>query len=141
MRTGPDRIRHAIGFEVIGLLLCIPLASWATGSSLAHMGVVGIAISMVATAWNYLYNIWVDKLMLSWLGRLDKTYAERILHAVCFELGLLLLTLPVIAHALAISLAEALLLDIGFVIFYVIYAFFYNLAYDRWFPVQVMPRS
>lgn len=140
MRTGPDRIRHAIGFEVIGLLLCIPLASWITGSDMAHMGVVGIAISMAATAWNYLYNIWVDRLMLSWLGRLEKTYMERMLHAVCFELGLLLLTLPVIAHTLAMGLMDALLLDIGFVVFYVIYAFFYNLAYDRWFPIQSMPR-
>ena len=65
---------------------------------------------------------------------------ERMLHAVCFELGLLLLTLPVIAHTLAMGLMDALLLDVGFVVFYVIYAFFYNLAYDRWFPIQIMPR-
>ncbi|MGL5306966.1 MAG: chlorhexidine efflux transporter, partial [Aeromonas veronii] len=28
MRTRNDRLRHAIGFEFIGLLIAAPLASW-----------------------------------------------------------------------------------------------------------------
>ena len=135
MRTRSDRIRHAIGFEVIGLILCAPLASWVFDLDVVHMGILGIAISVAATGWNYLYNVLFDKLMLRWRGRLQKNYGERIAHAVCFELGLLLVTLPMVAIYLSISLWQAFVVDIGLVVFYVIYAFFYNLAYDRIFPV------
>ncbi len=38
MRTTRDRLRHAIGFELIGLLIAAPLASWVTGVGLNHMG-------------------------------------------------------------------------------------------------------
>ena len=31
MRNTRDRLRHAIGFELIGLLIAAPLASWITG--------------------------------------------------------------------------------------------------------------
>ena len=42
MRTRNDRLRHAIGFELIGLLIAAPLASWATGIHLNHMGPLAI---------------------------------------------------------------------------------------------------
>jgi uncharacterized membrane protein len=138
MRTRSDRIRHAIGFEVIGLILCAPLASWVFDLDVVHMGILGVAISFVATGWNYLYNVMFDKLMLKWRGRLQKNYRERVVHAVSFELGLLMLTLPMVAGYLSISLWQAFIVDIGLVVFYVIYAFFYNLAYDRIFPVPAV---
>lgn len=141
MRTGTDRIRHALGFEGLGLLLCIPLASALTGENAGRLGGVAVACSVAATGWNYLYNLLVDRWMLAQLGRLEKTWAERLAHAVCFELGLLTLTLPLMAWALSIGLLAALLLDIGFVVFYVIYAFCYNLAYDRLFPLAATPAA
>lgn len=139
MRTGSDRIRHAVGFETLGLLLCIPLASLLTGESAGRLGLVGIGCSVAATAWNYVYNLLIDRWMLAHLGRLEKTWGERVAHAVCFELGLLTLTLPLMAWTLSIGLLAALLIDIGFVVFYVVYAFCYNLAYDRLFPLAATP--
>ena len=41
-----------------------------------------------------------------------------------------------IAYTLSIGLLEALVIDLWFVVFYVFYAFFYNLAYDKLFPLQ-----
>ena len=75
--------------------------------------------------------------MLRQLGRLEKRLIERVLHALIFELGLLLVALPLTALWLGISLWQALWLDIGFSLFFVLYAFGYNLAYDRLFPLPV----
>jgi uncharacterized membrane protein len=61
--------------------------------------------------------------------------ALRVAHAVLFELGLLIVLMPFIAWYLGVSLMQALVMDISFALFYLVYAFFFNLAYDRIFPL------
>ena len=61
--------------------------------------------------------------------------AVRVLHAVLFEAGLIVLLIPFIAWYLGISLWAALVMDIAIVVFYLVYAFFFNIAYDRVFPI------
>ena len=135
MRTGADRLRHTLGFEGLGLMISIPLFSLLTGQPVDHLGPLAIGLSLLATGWNYLYNLLVDHWMLRQLGRLEKRFLERVLHALLFELGLLLVALPLTALWLGISLWQALWLDIGFSLFFVFYAFCYNLAYDYLFPL------
>lgn len=137
MRTGTDRLRHTLGFEVLGMMISVPLFSLLTGQPVDHLGPLAIGLSLLATGWNYLYNLLVDHWMLRQLGRLEKRLIERVLHALLFELGLLLVVLPLTALWLGISLWQALWLDIGFSLFFVFYAFGYNLAYDRLFPLPV----
>ncbi len=137
MRTGADRLRHTLGFEVLGMMISVPLFSLLTGQPVDHLGPLAIGLSLLATGWNYLYNLMVDHWMLRQLGRLEKRLIERVLHALIFELGLLLVVLPLTALWLGISLWQALWLDIGFSLFFVLYAFGYNLAYDRLFPLPV----
>lgn len=135
LRTGADRWRHTLGFEVVGLLISIPLFSAISGQPVDHLGPLAFGISLLAAGWNYLYNLAVDHWMLRRLGRLEKRLPERVLHALLFELGFMLVALPLTALWLGISLWQALWLDIGFSLFYVVYAFGYNLAYDRLFPL------
>ena len=137
MRTGADRLRHTLGFEVLGMMISVPLFSLLTGQPVDHLGPLAIGLSLLATGWNYLYNLLVDHWMLRQLGRLEKRLIERVLHALLFELGLLLVVLPLTALWLGISLWQALWLDIGFSLFFVLYAFGYNLAYGRLFPLPV----
>ena len=135
MRTGADRLRHTLGFEVLGMMISVPLFSLLTGQPVDHLGPLAIGLSLLATGWNYLYNLLVDHWMVRQLGRLEKRLIELVLHALIFELGLLLVALPMTALWLGISLWQALWLDIGFTLFFVFYAFFYNLAYDHLFPL------
>ncbi len=135
MRTGADRLRHTLGFEGLGLMISIPLFSLLAGQPADHLGPLAIGLSLLATGWNYLYNLLVDHWMVRQLGRLEKRFLERVLHALLFELGLLLVALPLTALWLGISLWQALWLDIGFSLFFVFYAFGYNLAYDHLFPL------
>ena len=135
MRSTRDRIRHAICFELIGLALVTPLGAIAFGMPVEDIGIVGIGSATLATGWNYLYNLGFDHLMRRLTGGTQKNAAVRVAHAILFELGLLIVLLPLIAWYLDIGLIQALTMDISFAVFYVIYAFVFNWAYDRLFPL------
>ncbi|KMO36113.1 membrane protein [Methylobacterium tarhaniae] len=136
MRSTRDRIRHAILFEVVGLALIIPLGTMVFGLHASEMGVIGIGSAMVATAWNYVYNLGFDRAMQRFLGTTRKRLGLRVAHAVLFEAGLLVILLPPIAWYLGIGLVEAFVMDIAIALFYVAYAFVFNLAYDWVFPLK-----
>jgi len=135
MRTTGDRIRHAISFEIIGLILVTPLGAWAFGVPMHDIGVIGIVGATIATLWNYVYNFGFDHLMQRMRGSTAKTVPLRVLHAIMFEAGLLLVLLPLFAWYLGISLWQALLMDVSFALFYMGYAYVFNWAYDRVFPL------
>ncbi|MDM9619570.1 PACE efflux transporter [Rhizobium sp. S96] len=135
MRSTADRIRHAISFEIIGLALITPLGALAFGMPMADIGVIGVASATIATGWNYLYNLGFDHLMQRLTGGTQKTVAIRVAHAALFEGGLLLVLLPLIAWYLGVSLLQALMMDVSFALFYMVYAFVFNWVYDRVFPL------
>ncbi len=136
MRSTRDRIRHAILFELLGLALIVPLGSVLFGLHTADMGVIGVGSALAATAWNYVYNLGFDHAMQRLVGHTRKSLALRVGHALLFEAGLLVILLPPIAWYLGISLAQALVMDLAIAAFYVAYAFLFNLAYDRVFPLR-----
>jgi uncharacterized membrane protein len=141
MRTTADRIRHTILFELIGLALIIPLGSLVFGLPADKMGIIGIGSATAATVWNYLYNLGFDHAMQHWMGHTRKTMPLRVAHAVLFEAGLLVILMPPIAWYLGITLMQAFVMDIAIAAFYVAYAFVFNLAYDRIFPVPAWQRQ
>lgn len=134
MRTTGDRIRQAVSFETIGLLISVPLAAFAFGYSLEKTGVLGLIGATLATTWNYLFNLGFDHALKRLTGSTRKSLKLRFLHAFSFELGLLLAFLPIIAWWMGISLLDALLLDVSFAMFYLVYAFVFTWCYDTIFP-------
>ena len=135
MRSTRDRIRHALSFEIIALLIVTPLGALFFHKPIEDIGVIAIGGATIATGWNYLYNLGFDHLMRRMTGGTQKSPAIRVAHAILFELGLLIVLLPFVAWYLDISLWEALVMDIAFALFYVAYAFVFNWAYDRIFPL------
>jgi uncharacterized membrane protein len=138
MRTSADRIRHSFLFELIGIAICTPLASWILNKGLAQIGALSIALSLAAMCVNYGFNLVFD-LSLVRLGRPVnvRSVKLRMLHAVLFETSLTILTIPMIAWWLDMTLWAAFLTDIGFTLFFLIYGFVYNWAYDVVFPMPV----
>ena len=89
----------------------------------------------LAMLWNYAYNLGFDHALV-WLRLpVRKTLALRILHAVLFEAGLLLLLVPFIAWYLAVPLGQAFLMDLSLAGFYLVYAFVFNWLYDLAVPL------
>ncbi|WP_296036143.1 PACE efflux transporter [uncultured Agrobacterium sp.] len=135
MRSIGDRIRHALSFEIIGLALVVPLGALVFGMPMSDIGIVGVVSATAATAWNYLYNLGFDHILQRLRGTTLKTTPIRVVHAALFELGLLIVLMPFIAWYLGIGIIHALIMDVSFALFYVVYAFVFNWAYDAIFPL------
>ena len=140
MRSFPDRVRHTVLFEVLGLALVIPGGAMLFNLPATHMGVIGVGSATVATLWNFVYNLGFDHAMLRLIGHTRKSLVLRVLHALLFEGGLLVLLLPPMAWYLGMGLWQTFVMDLAIVVFYVVYGFLFNLAYDRIFPVPAQPR-
>ncbi|WP_174803865.1 PACE efflux transporter [Martelella limonii] len=135
MRSPLDRLRHALSFEIIALILVVPLGALVFHMPMQDIGVVSVASAILAALWNMVYNYAFDRGMQGLYGSTEKALPSRIVHAVLFELGLLVVLMPFIAWYLGISLWHALLMDVSFALFYMVYALGFNWAYDAIFPL------
>ncbi|MEO6793515.1 MAG: PACE efflux transporter [Mycobacterium sp.] len=122
----------AIAFTALGLIIL----GFGGGSS----GVVAAAASTVAVMWNY---IWTT-LFEVWEGRQDsqtRTLRRRIVHAIGFEGGLVVLLLPIVAWTLQVSLLQAFSLEVGLLAFFLVYTFVFAWLFDQVLPPVRRPRS
>jgi uncharacterized membrane protein len=78
MRTTRDRIRHAILFELIALIIATPLGGLIFGVEISLFGVITVISATIAMIWNYIFNLGFDHGMLRVFGDLRKTLAVRI---------------------------------------------------------------
>ncbi len=127
-RSMKERFFHALSFEVLAIAICAPLGAWLLGHSLAHMGLLTLMISLVAMTWNMVFNAAFDRAQQRMGFR--RTLTARAVHAVLFEIGLLIAVVPLAAWWLSISLWHAFVLDIGIVLFFLPYTFGFNWTYD-----------
>ena len=124
-----ERFLHSLAFEVIAIAICAPLGAWLLGYSLAHIGLLTLMISLVAMTWNMVFNSLFDRAQRR-MG-FERTLVARGVHAVIFEIGLLLVVVPLAAWWLGIGLWEAFMLDIGIALFFLPYTFIFNWSYDH----------
>ena len=123
-----ERALHALLFEIIGVVLFAPLLAWIMGHSLSRMGAMTVMISTAAMLWNMLFNALFDRMRERYQLRLS--LALRLLHALAFEGGLILVIVPLAAWWLSISLLDAFLLDIGLLLLFLPYTLGFNWLYD-----------
>lgn len=135
MRKPFDRIRHALSFEIIGILLVVPLGSLVFGFAPQAIGVVAVGSATIAMVWNYLFNWLFDRILVRATGSSQKTVAMRVAHSILFEGGLLVGLIPFISWYLQIGVIEALIMDVSFSVFFLGYAFVFNWLYDLAFPL------
>ena len=137
MRRARDRIRHALLFELIGLAIVVPFGGALFHVSLDKFGVVGVVSTLAAMIWNYVYNLSFDH-TIKWLfGKTEKSFQIRIVHAILFESGLLIILVPFIAWYLGVSMWQAFWMDITLTGFFLIYALLFNWYYDALFPIRL----
>ncbi|MEH6650871.1 MAG: PACE efflux transporter [Motiliproteus sp.] len=136
MRSTLDRIRHTLLFEIIALIIATPIVYWITAKPLLSIGALALLLSGLAMTWNYLYNWGFDywELRLEW--QRPRKFTTRLWHALGFEVVLLLVGVFIIAYWLQMTLWAALLMDIGFALFFLVYALVYNWGYDQVFPID-----
>lgn len=107
---------------------------------LGHAGIAAAASSAIAILWNLVYNT-AFEYWESRQARRGRGLPRRIAHAIGFELGLLVMLVPLFAWWLQVTLAQAFMLDLGLIVFFLAYTFVFNLAFDRVFglPASAVP--
>ena len=141
MRSLKDRLRHTLLFEAIALTLLALVGSRLTGHAPQDLGVLGLMMSVIAMLWNLAFNWAFDHWHMRTRGLAPRTVALRVVHALLFEAGLLLVGLFLVAWWLSLSYYDAFLLDIGMSAFFLVYAFVFNWAYDTLFPPRGRERT
>ncbi|MEG2912789.1 MAG: multidrug/biocide efflux PACE transporter [Pseudomonas sp.] len=123
-----ERIFQAVGFELLAILICTPLLAWIMKKPLLDMGAVTVLIAMLALGWNVVFNRFFDRM----LERMNVAHNAwvRVVHALLFEGGLIVMGVPLIAWWLSVSLWLAFLLDIGVLLFFLPYTYVYHWGYD-----------
>ena len=137
MQVIKRRIVYLVSFEFFAILLAGLLIQFLSGSTPLHAGVTAAASSPIAVAWNFVYNHLFER----WEARQPRkgrSLARRAVHAIGFEAGLVTALVPLFAWVLGISLRDALLYNLGMIVFFLAYTFLFNLAFDKLFG---LPRS
>ena len=120
--------------------VAIALAGWGlmvmSGKSPFDSGTLAIATSVVAVVWNLVFNTYFERWEAR-QGTTGRSVKRRVLHAVCFEIGLVAMLVPLIAWWFGVSLWRALVMDMALVIFFLVYTFVFNWAFDAVFGLPV----
>ncbi|MGF1702364.1 PACE efflux transporter [Photobacterium makurazakiensis] len=124
-----ERLFHAVIFEVLAVTLSIIGLIIFTNHPVTSLSGTMIVVATVAMVWNLIFNAIFDRFFTG--NREDRSLKARGIQLIGFESGLLLLTVPLMAWLLSVSLWEAFVLDIGVTIFITVYAFVFNYCYDH----------
>lgn len=137
IRTGLDRLRYTLLFEIILVSASTAVIAGVLERELLDTGYFALILSLIAMVTNYLYNYAYDRFDVS-RGRIptERSLKHRLFHAVGFELILLFATLPLVMGWLELNLIDALLLDVSMMAAVVIYTFIFGLSYDKMFPIE-----
>lgn len=123
-----ERIFHSVLFEAIALIFVITAATVFTDAGAKSATGLAVGLSLIAMCWNYIYNLGFDRIFGQ--NRIERTFKMRIGHGLGFELGMIFATLPLMMWVLKLDFWTVFVMDIGVVIFFLIYAIVYNWAYD-----------
>jgi uncharacterized membrane protein len=130
---GPKRkITYVATYEAIAFL-CGTLGFFSfSDSSLERAGALAVFASLFAVSWNFAYNALFERWEAKSATR-GRNFGRRVLHAVGFEIGFLVVLLPVAAWWLGISYAHSFILNLSLNIFFFVYTFVFTWAFDRVF--------
>ena len=119
-------------YEFIAIVLSAILLEMMSGAGAAESLGLAVAASAVAIIWNLIFNGLFERWEAS-RKQQGRNLGVRILHAIGFEGGLLVFLIPLVAWWYDVSLWQALLMDLGLLIFFLVYTFMFTWAFDRIF--------
>jgi uncharacterized membrane protein len=134
------KIVYVTLYEALAILSASIGLAWMSGQGLGHAGVLAVIASAVAVVWNLGFN-WLFERWESRQAVRGRSVRRRVAHAIGFEGGLATILVPVFAWWLDIGVWEALMMDIGLLLYFLAYTFFFNWGFDRVFglPASAAP--
>lgn len=127
-------------YEIIAIAMSTTGLALLSGADMGHASVAAIAASAIAVVWNLVYNTLFERWEAAQAKR-GRSLLRRAVHAIGFESGLVVTLVPLFAWWLDISLWQAFVLDLGLIVFFLVYTFVFNLLFDRVFglPASAQP--
>jgi len=129
-------IKRKVVYVALYEAIAIVVASWGlalmSGRDLGHSGALAVMASAVAIVWNLGFNTAFE----AWESRQavrGRSLLRRAAHAIGFEGGLAAILVPLFAWWLDVSLWQALVMDLGLLVFFLVYTFVFNWCFDRVF--------
>lgn len=134
------KIVHASLFELVAIVIVTIGLRWFSDKSTAETGGLAVSTSVVALLWNMVFNTLYERWESRQVDR-RRTWRRRAVHALLFEAGLILMTVPLIAWWLDMGWWQAFVTDLGLVIFFVFYGFAFNWLFDHVFGLPESARA
>ncbi|CAI0765845.1 PACE efflux transporter [Serratia grimesii] len=134
------KLVYVTAYEIIGMTISALGLALLSGNAPSSTGPLAVIITTIAVSWNFIYNS-LFELWESRQASRGRTLKRRILHAVGFQLTLVVYLIPLIAWWMGITLWQALLLDMALIVIIPCYTFVFNWAFDKIFglPTSALP--
>lgn len=123
-------------FELVAIAICSSAYSFFSQHGFIHASVLSITSSAIAMTWNWGFSTAFE----AWERRQSvkgRSFKRRFVQAVLFEAGLIVILVPLIVWWLDIDLWKSFIMNLGLMAFFLAYAFFFNLGFDRIFGMPV----
>lgn len=128
MLISKRRLVHALSYEIILLVIIAVALSFIFDMPMEVTGGLGVAMAVTSVLWNMVFNHYFEKFEQK--RQLKRTVKVRILHAIGFEGGLLLVTIPMVAYAMQMTIVQAIILDFSLTMCILVYTFIFQWCYD-----------
>ncbi len=145
--AGLQGVKRRVVFVGLYEAIAIAVSSalfMATGQGSADSGVMAVVASSIAIAWNFTFN-WLFEKWEAGQSQKGRSVLRRIVHAVGFEGGIAAMLIPLMAWWFDITLWQAVVMEAGLLVFFMVYTFGFNWAFDRIFGLpasaQALPQT
>ena len=136
IRSGRDRVRYVLLFEVLLLLFLAPAIAFVFEKETSDTAVLTLILAAKAMIINMIYNYFYDKFdARRGVVPTERTGRQRVVHAIGLEVALTATSLPIVTWWLQIAVWQALAMDALVMAFIVVYTMGFTWIYDRVFPV------
>ncbi|MBS0609749.1 MAG: PACE efflux transporter [Proteobacteria bacterium] len=133
------RVIFVVLYELIAILAS-SLLFMAIGQQALESGVMSVVASTLAIVWNVTFNHLFER----WEARQivkGRSMRRRVVHALGFEGGLALALIPLMAWWFGVGLWQATLMEAGLLLFFLVYTYVFNWAFDRIFGLPASAQA
>ena len=134
------RVVYVGAYELIAVVLTSAGLLLMSDGGLLQSTALAAATSAVAVLWNAVFNHLFERWEAR-RGRSGRSLGVRMAHALGFEGGLALLLVPLIAWWLDVGLWQALVMDLALLLFFLVYTFVFNWAFDAVFGLPASAQA
>lgn len=136
------RIVYVCLFEMLAIGISSSFLALMSGTGAGHSLALAVMITTLAVVVNFFFNIAFE----AWEARQrrrERTLKRRILHAVGFQLSLVVFLIPLISWWFGVSMREAAVMDLALILFFPVYTLVFAWGFDNVFglPSSAMPQT